>query len=124
LSDDVLSRVVRADVFFAAAGTDLVPPMRGVFFFFLAPLILAQTRPHDLERFLFVLLLAAPVLATNDPAGRNVENLHGGIGCVHPLAARAAGTADFDPQILGLQFEIDFFGFGKDSDSGSGSVNP
>ena len=55
--------------------------------------------------------------------GRNVQNLHGGIGRVHALTARAARAANFNPQIFGLQFEIDFLGFGQDRDGGGGSVD-
>ena len=60
-----------------------------------------QARPQNIERFFLVLLLAAPVLAANDRASRNVQDLHRRIGRVHPLAARSAGTANFDPKILG-----------------------
>src|SRR4051794_27802633 len=97
--------------------------MGGIFFFFLAPLVLEQTCSHDLERFLLVLLLAAPVLATNNSACRNVKNLNRGVGGVHALAARTARTANFDPQIFRLQFKVDFLGLGKDSDGRGRSVN-
>ena len=40
-----------------------------------------------------------------------MHDLHRGIGRVHALAAGSAGAANFDAQILRLQFEIDFLGF-------------
>ena len=76
-----------------------------------------------LERFLLVLLLAAPVLASNDPAGWDVHDLNCGIGRVHALAARAAGPANFDSEVFRLDFEIDFLGLGQNGDGRGGGVD-
>jgi len=97
--------------------------MRGILFFFLAALVLEQTRPHDLERFLLVLLLAAPVLAADNSSGRNMQDLDGRIGRIDPLPARAARAANFNTQILRFQLDIDIFRFRQHRHGGGGSMN-
>ena len=82
-----------------------------------------QAGAQDVEGLFLVLLLAAPVLAADDHAGGDVEDLDGGIGGVDALAAGAAGAADFDADFVGLEFEIDFLGLGQDGDGGGGGVD-
>ena len=47
----------------------------------------------------------------DDDAGGEVGDPHGGVGGVHMLATGAAGAADFDPQVVGLDLDIDLLGF-------------
>src|SRR5580765_7338140 len=106
ISDSILRIIVGANFFLATAGADLALARRRILRFFLALLILEQTRAQNTECFFLVLLLAASVLATHDPARRNVHHLYGRVGRVHALATGSAGATNFNTQIFGLQLEI------------------
>ncbi len=54
----ILRKIVSADFFLASATADQAFAMGGVFLLFLAPLVLEESGPHDLERALLVLLLS------------------------------------------------------------------
>ena len=43
-----------------------------------------------------------------------MRDAHGRIGGVHGLATRTGGTEHIDTQVLGIDREIDFIGFGQD----------
>ena len=45
-----------------------------------------------------------------------MSDTNGGIGCVDTLAAVAAATENIDTQVVGVNFNISFFGFRKDGD--------
>ena len=98
--------------------------MGGVFFLLLAAFVFEQARAHDLDRRFLVFLLAASVLAADDPPGRDVHDLDGGVGRVHALAAGAARAADFDPEILGFEIDVHLLGFRQHGDGGGGGVDP
>src|SRR5690242_11461241 len=102
ISDSILRIIVGANFFLATARADLALTRRRIFRLFLALLILEQARAQNAERFFLVLLLAASVLATHDPAGRNVHHLHGRVGRVHALATGPASATNFNTQIFGL----------------------
>src|SRR5689334_4930215 len=102
ISDSILRIIVSADFFLSPAGTNLALPCCGIFRLFLALLVLKQARPQNAERLFLVLLLAASVLATHNPARRNVHHLHGRVGCVHALATGSTGATNFNTQIFGL----------------------
>ena len=123
ISDPVLRKIVGADLFFAAARADLRLAMGRILGLFFALLFLQEARAHDAERSFFVLLLAATVLAAHNSSGRNVENLHRGIGCVDTLSTRAARAANLNPQIFRLQIEIDFLRLGQHGHGRSRSMN-
>src|SRR4029453_11893566 len=67
----------------------------------------------------FVFDLTSTVLTTHDCARGNMQNLHGRIGCVYALPARATGARNFNSQILRLQFKIDVFRLWQYRDCGS-----
>lgn len=52
-----------------------------------------------------------------------MENLDGGVCGVDALATGATGAADFDPDFVRADLEINFLGFGKDGDGGSRGMN-
>src|SRR5205807_99684 len=100
VGDAILRKVVSADFFFAAAGSDLTPAMGRVFLRFFTLFGFEQTRAQNIERFLLVLLLAPPVLAADDCASRNMQNLHRRISRVYALAAWSAGAANFNAKLF------------------------
>src|SRR5262245_44822893 len=59
-------------------------------------LSLEQARAQDLERPILVLELRALVLAAHFDPGRQVNDSHGGVGCVHVLSTGPAGAAGLD----------------------------
>src|SRR5207244_12647336 len=95
IGDAILWKVVSANFFFSPASADLAAALRAIFFGFLALLSLQQACPQDRKRSFLVFDLTAPILATHDCACRSVQHLHGGIGCMHALPARAARTRGF-----------------------------
>ena len=56
--------------------------------------------------------------------GRDMKDLHRGIRRVYSLAAGSASAAHFDPNIFGPDFDIDFFGFRKNSHCRGRGVDP
>ena len=54
--------------------------------------------------------------AANNQTARLVDNLNGGIRCVHALTAGAGSAADVDFQFLGLDFHVHFLRFGQHGD--------
>src|SRR4051794_9843146 len=72
VGDAVLGVIVGANFFFAASSVFLFQVMVVFFFFFFASFVLEAEVPYFFERFLFVLLVAAPVLEKNDGSRRNV----------------------------------------------------
>ena len=52
-----------------------------------------------------------------------MRDAHRGIGRVHRLPARTRRAERVNPQILRLDFDVDFIGFGQYGDGGSRSVN-
>ena len=99
IGDAILREVVGANFLFASAGADLTFAIGGILRLLFALFILEQTRAHDGERFLFVLLLTATILAAHDAAGRNVHHLHRRVGCVHTLTTGTAGAANAQTSI-------------------------
>src|SRR4029434_11010332 len=85
----VLREIVGANFFFTSAGTDLAGALCTVSVGFLALLSLQQTCAQHRKCSFLVFDLTAALLTTNDCACRNVQYLHGGIGCVYALPARA-----------------------------------
>src|SRR5690606_18557160 len=89
----------------------------------LAHFQLVQTRPEHLHGFGAVAVLRSVVLALDDDAGGHVRDAHGGIGLVDVLAARAAGPVGVDPQVGGVDVDLDrFIDFGVDEHTGEGGV--
>ena len=43
---------------------------------------------------------------------------HGGVGCVDALSAMSTRTEDIDAQIVSMDLDVGFFGFGEDCDGG------
>ena len=82
-----------------------------------------QFGAEDLEGHFLVFDLGAAVLAADVDAGGEMEDLDGGFGAVDVLAAGAAGAADFDAEVFGAEFDIDFLGFGEDGDGDGGGVD-
>ena len=70
-----------------------------------------EARAQDRHRFGLVLMLALLVLAGDDDAGRQMGDAHCGIGRVDMLSARALRTVGVDPQIGGIDVDIDLLGF-------------
>src|SRR6266516_1989147 len=119
----VLGKIVGADLFAPFSGADLGFALVVVFGFFLGDFPIEQARAEHGQGARFVLLLGALVGATHDEAGGLVQDLHGGVGGVHPLAAGTAGPADRDLEFLGFNFDVHFLGLGQDGDGGGAGVN-
>ncbi len=69
-------------------------------------------------------MLRPLVGATDDHAGWLVDDLDGGIGGVHALAAFAGRTADVDLDFIGLDFHVHFLGFRQHGNGRGAGVNP
>src|SRR5690606_12258313 len=95
----------------------------GVFFVFLADFVLEQTRAHDLQGALLVLLLTAAVLTADDAAGGNVQDLDRGVRRIDALAAGTAGAADFGAEIGHLKVGVHRYGLGQHGVRGGGGVD-
>src|SRR6185369_7859905 len=121
--DPVLRKVVGPDAFIAFAGAHLGFALRRVLGIFLGDLPLQQPRTKHSQRASLVLLLRALVGATDDQAGRLVNDLHGGIGGVDSLPARTGGPAAGDVEVFGLDFDVDLLGLGQDGDGAGAGVD-
>lgn len=74
---------------------------------------------EDFKGGFFVLELAAFVLALGGEAGGSVGDANGGIGGVYMLAAGAASTEGFDPEVVfGDVPHFNGWNFGNDFDAG------
>lgn len=89
----------------------------------LAHFAFVELRAQDLEGHFLVFDLGSAVLAADVEAGGEVEDLDGGFGAVDVLAAGAARATDFDAEIFGFEFDIDFLGFREDGDGDGGGVD-
>src|SRR3984893_10940287 len=106
----VLRKVIRANLLFAAAGSNQASAMRRIFLGFLSLLFFQQSGAQDRESLLLVLLLAASVLASNNLPGWNMQNLHCRVGRVDALATRSPRSTHFNSNVLRPNLDIDFFG--------------
>src|SRR5260370_26937657 len=84
---------------------------------------LEQTRLQQLYGLRLVLVLRFLGLLGNRDTRRNVGNAHGALCFVDVLPARSGSTKDINSQILVIDVDFDVFGFGKNSDRRSRSVN-
>jgi len=89
IGEAVLGKVIGADLFVPFTGADLLTAGGLHFSPFLLPFFLQKAGSQDAHGGGAVFDLGAAVLATNDQAGRNMENLNRGIGGVEPLSAWA-----------------------------------
>ena len=71
---------------------------------------------QHLHRLRAVLDLRLFVLLRDDDAGRDVRDAHGGVGRVDALAAGAARAERVDAQVLVVDLDVDFLGFGQHGD--------
>ena len=83
-----------------------------------------QAGAQHLHRLRAVLDLRLLVLLRDDQPGRHVRDAHRRVGRVHALAARTARAERIDPQILGVDLDVDLFGLGQDRDGGRRRVDP
>src|ERR1700674_5834500 len=113
IGDSVLGKIVGPNLFFSPSGSDQASPMRRIFFRFLKLLFVEQSGAKDGQGFLLVLLFAATLLAADDFARGNMEDLNRGMRGIHALATRPPGSTDLDAKIFGPDFDIDFFRFWK-----------
>src|SRR5580704_1574428 len=123
VGDAVLGIVVGADFFGAVAGFDLAAAFgadRGLLLFELHFIEAGTQNAHSLGA---IFDLGFFVLLGDDQARRQVGDAHGGISGVNGLTAWAGRAESVDAQILGLDFDVDFVGFGKDGDRGGRGVN-
>jgi hypothetical protein len=123
IGDAVLGEIVGANAFVAFAGADLCFSLGGIFGVFLRHLLFEQARAQHGQGARFVLLLRPLVGAADDQAGGFVNDLHGGIGRVHALAAGTGSAAAADLQILVLDFDVDLFRFGQHGDGAGAGVD-
>src|SRR4029079_2304578 len=96
IGEPVLWKIIRPNFFFPAARPNLGSTMGRVFRFFFALFLFQKPGTHDGQRFLFILLLAPPVLTTHNPAGGDMEDLHSRIGRIYPLPTRTSRSANFN----------------------------
>ena len=90
--------------------------MGGILGFLLVAFVLEEAGAEDFQGGGFVFLLRTSVLTADDFSGRDMQDLHSGVGGVDALSAGAAGAADFDAEVLRAKFDVDFLCFGKDGD--------
>ena len=76
-------------------------------FFAALQLFLIQFRAQHVPGLRTVLKLRTVALAYDRDAGRNVREAHGGLGLVHVLTARAAGTHGIDANVGFRDFDFD-----------------
>src|SRR3979490_954275 len=121
--DTVLRKIIGSDFFSAPPGSNQIATMSRIFRSFFLLLFFQEPGPQNRESFLFVFLLTAAILASNDFAGWNMQYLNGGIGGVNPLPSRSTRAAYFDSEVFRFYLNIDFFSFWKYGDSRSRRMN-
>ena len=119
----VLWEVVGPDLFAAITGSDL--KSTGVTKFVGATPFLKrkQASAQDGHCACLVLELRTLILAGYDETGRLVGYPDGGVGRVDALAPMPAGAIHIDFEIVWIDADIDFLGFGKYGDGGSRGVD-
>ncbi len=68
-------------------------------------------------------MLTLLVLDSDDESGRNMSNANGGLGLIDFLTPRTSRPHGIDPEILVLDFDVDFGGFGEDRHGGGTGVD-
>ena len=116
VGDAVFLEVVGADLLGALAGADLAAAILRDRFLLLVHLHLVEPRPQHLHRLRAILDLRLLVLLRDDDAGRNVREADRRIGRVDALAAGSARAEGVDAQILVVDLDVDFLGFGQHRD--------
>src|SRR3954471_21842659 len=106
IGDAILGKIVGADLFAAFTGADLVFAKGGILGVFLGDFPFQQARAQDGHGLDLVLLLGTLVGATDDHAGGLVDDLHGGVRGVDPLATLAGSAADIDLDLIRLDLDI------------------
>jgi len=124
IGEAVLGEVIGADFFVSFAGANLLTACGLDFSSLLFPFFFQKTGSQNAHGGSTVFDLGAAVLATNDQAGRNMEDLNRGIGGVDPLSARTTRATDFNTYFIGADLKFHFFRDGKDGDRCGGGVNP
>ena len=119
----VLREVVGADLLAAVAAAHLALALGVIFLVVCFLLLLQQAAAQNFQCLLFVFALAALVLALHHHTGGQVGHPDGGRRFVDVLAACAGGAESINAQVLGVQFQLHFFGFRHDGNGGGGSVD-
>ena len=133
IGDASLRPVVRPDLGRAVAGRYHRPPGLGPFRLALLQLEFVQPRPQHAHRLVLVLELALLVLTRYHKAGGKMGDTHGRIGRIDALATRAARPVYVDLEIVRMNGQVQFLGFGQnghrrsrrvDTAAGFGCGNP
>src|SRR5471030_1727302 len=124
IRDAVLREVVGADFFAAVARAHLGAALGAHRRLLLRQFQLIKTRSQHAFCLGAVLDLGFFVLAGDDQAGRQMGDAHGRIGGVHGLAAWTRGAERIDANILCLDLDFDFVGFGQHRHRNGGCVDP
>src|ERR1700691_5896302 len=123
IGDAILGKVVGADFFAAIAGADLLfSGLRelGVLFFHFH---LVQARAQHAHALLAIFDLRLLVLATYHGVGGQVGDAHGGVSSVDRLAARPGRAEGINADVLGFDFDVDFFGLREHGHGNGRSVH-
>ncbi len=123
VGDTVLGKIVRANLVAAVAAADHLAPGVGDFRLLFGAFHFEQTRAQHFEGLGLVFELGFFILALHDQTGRNMRHAHRRIGGVHALAAGAGGAKYVDAQVVHINVDVNFFGFGEHGDTGGGGVN-
>src|SRR5580704_3981570 len=122
VADAVLRVVVGADFFRAITGFNLATAFgknRGLLF---VEFQFVKAGTKNAHGFGAILDLRFFVLLGDHQAAGDVGDAHGGVRGVDGLVAGTRGAEGVDPQVLGLDLDVDFVGFGKDGNGGGGSM--
>src|SRR5580704_5942393 len=119
----ILRKIVSADFFGAVASFNLPATLGGNQRVLLLLLLFVETRAENAHGLSAILDLRFFVLLRNDQARRDVRDAYRRIGSVHRLSAGTGGAESIYAQILGLNLDINFIGFGKHRNRCGGSVN-
>ena len=124
IGDAALREVVGADLLGSLAGAHLAAAILRDGFLLLAHLDLVEPRAQHLHRLRAILDLRLLVLLRDDQPGRQVRDSDRRVRRVHALAAGSARAERIDADVLLVDLDVDFLGFGQHRDGGRGRVDP
>src|SRR6266851_35656 len=123
VGEAVLREVVGANLLAAVAGADLLFAVLGLELVDALCLDLIEAGAEDAHSLFAIFDLRLFVLATDYCVGGQVRDADRRVGGVDRLAAGAGGAEGVDAEILGLDLDVDLFGFGEDRYGDSRRVN-